>query len=65
MDFDSRNAQIVELSIGDCIRLGNKVLTVVDIDGQEACFRVDAADELISIARAADPLAAQQPGLPR
>lgn len=65
MDFDSRNTQIVELSIGDCIRMGNKILTVADIDGQDVCFRVDAADELISITRAANSIDGQQPSLPR
>lgn len=65
MEFDSRNAQVVELSVGDCIRMGNHVLTVVDVDGQEVCFRVDAADELISIVRAGSMPDPQHRGLPR
>jgi hypothetical protein len=30
------------LAIGDNIQVGNKVLTVVDIDGEEIIFRVDS-----------------------
>lgn len=32
----------VELSIGDAIRMGNKILRVVDIEGDLVCFRVEA-----------------------
>ena len=62
---DSANIQTVDLSIGDCIRIGSQTLTVVDIDGQEVCFRVDAADQLISIARATQTDLVPGPSAPR
>jgi hypothetical protein len=33
--------QEFELSIGDAIRIGNRVLTLIDIEGGECAFRVD------------------------
>jgi hypothetical protein len=33
--------QEVELSIGEAIRIGNRVLTLVDIEGGEVAFRLD------------------------
>ena len=69
MDFEneprSQNIQVVDLSIGDCIRIGNQVLTVVDVDGQDVCFRVDAANQLISIARADRTSIAPRSSTPR
>jgi len=34
----------VELAIGDVLLLGNKLLRVVDIDGDLVCFRVESGD---------------------
>jgi YD repeat-containing protein len=69
MDFEneprSQSIQVVDLSIGDCIRIGNQVLTVVDVDGQDVCFRVDAANQLISIARADRSAIAPRSSTPR
>lgn len=35
----------IELGIGDAVRIGENVYTVVDIDRGEVCLRVDSADE--------------------
>ena len=61
----SQSVQVVDLSIGDCIRIGNQVLTIVDIDGQDVCFRIDAADQLISITRADRTAMSPRPSTPR
>jgi hypothetical protein len=37
-----------ELSVGDSLRVDDRVLTVMDIIGDEITFRVDFADELES-----------------
>ena len=34
----------VELSVGETIRIGDYCLTVIDIEGEEIAFRIDAAD---------------------
>ncbi|MBW3540982.1 MAG: hypothetical protein KY476_11985 [Planctomycetes bacterium] len=34
----------LELSVGDVLVIGNRTITVVDIDGPEVSFRVDDAD---------------------
>jgi hypothetical protein len=33
--------QEFELTVGDAIRIGNRVLTLIDIDGGEVAFRLD------------------------
>jgi hypothetical protein len=33
--------QEFELSVGDAIRIGNRVLTLIDIEGSEVAFRID------------------------
>ena len=33
--------QEFELSVGDAIRIGNRVLTLIDIDGGDVAFRID------------------------
>ncbi len=33
--------QEFELSVGDAIRIGNRVLTLIDIEGGEVAFRID------------------------
>jgi hypothetical protein len=33
--------QEFDLSVGDALRIGNRVITLIDIDGIEAAFRVD------------------------
>jgi hypothetical protein len=33
--------QEFELSVGDAIRIGNRVLTLIDIEGGEVAFRLD------------------------
>ncbi len=43
--------QEFELSVGDAIRIGNRVLTLIDIDGGEVAFRID---ELPSESRDSD-----------
>lgn len=52
MDFERRlnlpANETVDLSIGDSIRLGNQLLTVVDIDGDEVCFKIDSAEVSIT-----------------
>lgn len=69
MDFDrqlaSNNVQTIDLAIGDCVRIGQQALTIVDIDGDEVCFRVDAADQLITIARAGVKGTETRPSTPR
>jgi hypothetical protein len=40
----------LELAVGDAVRVGDYLLTVVDIDGQDVGFRVDpgeSADDAI------------------
>jgi len=37
--------QEFELSVGDAIRIGNRVLTLIDIDGGEVAFRIDEVPE--------------------
>lgn len=34
----------LELGVGDVVRVGDFLLTVVDIDGQDVGFRVDPGD---------------------
>ena len=36
--------QEFELSIGDVLQIGDRFVTVIDIDGSEVTFRVDPAD---------------------
>jgi hypothetical protein len=36
-----RRVQEFELSVGDAIRIGNRVLTLIDIEGSEVAFRID------------------------
>ncbi|HEV8004273.1 MAG TPA: hypothetical protein VGP63_30700 [Planctomycetaceae bacterium] len=43
--------QEFELSVGDAIRIGNRVLTLIDIEGGEVAFRID---DLPSEARDSD-----------
>jgi hypothetical protein len=33
--------QEIELSVGDAVRIGNCIITLIDIDGVEAAFRID------------------------
>jgi hypothetical protein len=33
--------QEFELTVGDAIRIGNRVLTLIDIEGGEVAFRID------------------------
>lgn len=33
--------QEFELSVGDAIRIGNRILTLIDIEGGEVAFRID------------------------
>ena len=35
-----------ELAEGDSIRVGNRILTVIDIDGDDVSFRVETIDVL-------------------
>ena len=38
----------VELAVGDCVRMDDQVLTVLDISGDEVTFRIDTADDFES-----------------
>ena len=38
--------QEIELSVGDVFRVGETMVTVIDIDGDEVTFRVDDDDSL-------------------
>lgn len=40
--------QEIELGIGDALRIGDSVYTVVDIENGEVCFRIDPADQFAS-----------------
>lgn len=44
--------QTFELSVGDILHIGDRTLTVIDIDGDEVSFRVDevAADAHVAYA---------------
>ena len=44
--------QTIELSVGDIVHIGDRTLTVIDIDGDEVSFRID---EVIADARPAAP----------
>jgi hypothetical protein len=33
--------QEIELSVGDAVKIGNCIITLIDIDGVEAAFRID------------------------
>jgi hypothetical protein len=33
--------QEIELSVGDAVRIGNRIITLIDIDGLEVAFRID------------------------
>jgi hypothetical protein len=35
----------IELGIGDTLRIGDSIYTVIDIENGEVCFRIDPADE--------------------
>lgn len=35
----------IELSVGDVVQIGNQLLTVIDVDGDEVSFRIDDASE--------------------
>lgn len=35
----------MELSVGDSVQIGDRLVTVVEIDGSEISFRIDAARE--------------------
>lgn len=37
--------QEVELAVGDVVRIGDHLLTVIDIDGDDVSFRIDHLDE--------------------
>ena len=47
--------QTIELSVGDVVYIGDRTLTVIDIDGDEVSFRVD------ELSAAAQQPAAQPP----
>lgn len=36
----------VELAVGEALVLGNRILTILDIQGDEFTFRIDHLDEL-------------------
>ena len=44
--------QTIELAVGDVVYIGDRTLTVIDIDGDEVSFRVDevAADAHVAYA---------------
>lgn len=44
--------QTIELSVGDVVYIGDRTLTVIDIDGDEVSFRVD---EITAEAHSAAP----------
>ena len=35
----------IELGVGDMVRIGDDLYTVIDVSDGEVCFRVDPADE--------------------
>ncbi|HEX6984195.1 MAG TPA: hypothetical protein VF170_02410 [Planctomycetaceae bacterium] len=37
----------IELGIGDVLRIGDDLYTVIDIEDGEVCFRVDPAEEFV------------------
>lgn len=39
---------MVELAVGDVLRIGDHTLTVIDIDGSEVSFRLDDAADIPS-----------------
>ena len=50
----------MELAVGDALHIGDCVLTVIDIDGDEVAFRIDPGEaELLS------PAVADRSCLPR
>ncbi|MGD9856625.1 MAG: hypothetical protein AB7U20_16885 [Planctomycetaceae bacterium] len=38
-------AQEIELSIGDCLQIGDHTVTIVDIEGDEVNFRIDYEED--------------------
>ena len=36
--------QVLDLSVGETIRIGEYCVTLVDIDGEEVAFRIDPID---------------------
>ena len=38
-------AHELELMVGDTVWIGDRELTLIDIDGEEVTFRVDSGDE--------------------
>lgn len=47
--YDTRNhhmhEQEVELGIGDVVRIGDHLLTVIDVEGDDVSFRIDLITE--------------------
>ena len=37
----------LELKVGDSLQIGNRIVTVIDIDGPELSVRIDPADGLL------------------
>jgi hypothetical protein len=37
-----------ELSVGDVLCVGNRTVTVVDIDGPNVCFQIDDDDDFVA-----------------
>ena len=40
-----KDAIEIELSVGDVLQIGDHIVTIVDIDGQEVSFRIDDRGE--------------------
>ena len=36
-----------DLSVGDVLCIGNRTVTVVDIDGPNVCFQIDCDDDFV------------------
>jgi hypothetical protein len=55
-----------DLTVGDVFRIGNRVFTVIDIDGDEVNFQIEKvpADELLTTASDTPP-SRHPPSLPR
>lgn len=47
--------QTIELSVGDVVYIGDRTLTVIDIDGDEVSFRVDEVTADAHVAYAPPP----------
>lgn len=48
-EYDAVKEYEFDLTVGDVINLGNRTVTIVEIDGPNVSFRLDDGEELVLV----------------